>query len=180
MDLEFQAQSRHPLIQAAAKYWLDKCGNRPMPSRTDLDPCEIPALLPHILLLDVGYDPLDFRYRLIGTAIDQHMNEPRTGQRLRSIPHQAPGSTLWRRLEAVVADRRPMADNVDYVGRYREFKLAEDIILPLSDDALRVDMLLVAVAFVRKDRSGTESDPAQAWRNRISASPVAWGNSSGK
>ena len=40
-----------------------------MPSRRDLDPCEIPQLLPYLILVDVFSDPPDFRYRLIGTQI---------------------------------------------------------------------------------------------------------------
>lgn len=51
-------------------YWKSKqIDNRP-PRRSDIDPIEIPRLLPNVLLIDVVGDPAyDFHYRLLGTAI---------------------------------------------------------------------------------------------------------------
>ena len=48
-------------------HWLALCGGRRMPSRGEFDPVHVPRpLLPHINLVDV-MDPLDFRFRLVGT-----------------------------------------------------------------------------------------------------------------
>jgi hypothetical protein len=41
---------------------------RALPSRSDIDPIEIPRLLPHIMLVDV-MGPGLYRYRLVGTEI---------------------------------------------------------------------------------------------------------------
>src|SRR5947207_13056937 len=53
-------------LQRLYAYWRHKAADRSLPSRADLDPVEIPKLLPHIMLIDVlpsgGY-----HYRLIGT-----------------------------------------------------------------------------------------------------------------
>src|SRR5690349_8298694 len=51
-------------------YWQAKRGGRAMPARADIDPAEIKALLPYMILVDVIYDTeagLDFVYRLVGT-----------------------------------------------------------------------------------------------------------------
>ena len=38
-----------------------------MPSKADMDPVEIPEFLSNVILVDVFYEPLWFRYRLVGT-----------------------------------------------------------------------------------------------------------------
>ena len=144
-------QPRHPVVKAVANYWDAKRGPRPMPARADLDPCDIPELLPNLLLIDVAHDPLDFRYRLVGTIVDYHLREPRSGQWMSAIPHQRKGSVIWATLESVVTRKVPVVSTIPYVGPHADYKLSEDIILPLSDDGDTVNMLLVAVAYVAKD-----------------------------
>ena len=48
-------------------YWDAKRGARSMPARADLEPAEIPVLLPYLMI--VGKDGDQFRYRLVGTAV---------------------------------------------------------------------------------------------------------------
>lgn len=144
-------EPRHPVVKAVSDYWNSKRGARSMPARADLDPCDIPGLLPNLLLIDVAHNPLDFRYRLVGTIVDYHLREPRTGQWMSSIPHQCAGSVIWSTLESVVTRKVPVASTIPYVGPHADYMLSEDIILPLSDDDVSVNMLLVAVAYVAKD-----------------------------
>ena len=40
-------------LRQTYEYWRGKAGARPLPSRSDIDPVEIPRLLPHIMLVDV-------------------------------------------------------------------------------------------------------------------------------
>jgi hypothetical protein len=58
-----------PFVIATFDYWTRKVRNRTTTARRDLDPCEIPSLLPWLILTDVSDNPLDFRYRLIGTQV---------------------------------------------------------------------------------------------------------------
>ncbi len=44
-------------------YCLDARKSRLMPTRNDIDPLDIPHLLPNIVLTDVHYEPLRFQYR---------------------------------------------------------------------------------------------------------------------
>jgi hypothetical protein len=49
------------------EYWREKRGARKMPARADLEPADIPDLLPDIALVDVLEAPPFLRYRLVGT-----------------------------------------------------------------------------------------------------------------
>lgn len=121
-----------------------------MPSRGDIDPAEFTELLPNVILIDVKHDPLDFRYRLIGTVIDAHTNEPMTGRWLSSIPHQRDPSRIWSACKRVVDEQIAYSSDVPYVGPMNDFVVSEDILMPLSDDGETVDMIFVVVDYLRE------------------------------
>src|ERR1051326_8762365 len=71
------------LIQAH-DYWRHKAVGRAMPRRRDIDPTEIPKLLPDVMLVDVlpgGH----YRYRLIGTGNTQAHGVHATGRYLDEV-----------------------------------------------------------------------------------------------
>src|SRR5579864_7045143 len=80
-DIELQPTSpiTDPRLQQAFDYWQSKRAGRLMPRRADLDPVDIPKLLPHIMLTDV-VGPGRYRYRLIGTEIEQAQGMHATGR----------------------------------------------------------------------------------------------------
>lgn len=134
----------------ALAYWNERRGERIMPARADLDPADIVQILPHVILLDVRVDPLDFRYRLIGTLIVSNLNRNLTGQWMRDIPHQAPPSIIYGACRQVVEARHPISSTVPYIGPNKSFYSAEDVIMPLSVDGKTVNMLFVTVEYLRK------------------------------
>ncbi len=119
-----------------------------MPSRADLDPAEIRTILPCVFLLDVTQDPLDFRYRLIGTKMASHLNRDLTGSWMSELPHQRPPSRIWSACAKVVETRVPLSSDTPYVGKLHEFRKTEDLILPLSVDGETVNMLFVTADFL--------------------------------
>ncbi|MHA1538165.1 MAG: PAS domain-containing protein [Alphaproteobacteria bacterium] len=132
------------------EYWMSKRGARRMPSRSDIDPAEIVGLLANVILIDVEHDPLDFRYRLIGTLIDAHMKEPMTGRWMSSIPHQRAPSRIWSACKRVVEEREPHSSDIPYVGPMKDFVVCEDILMPLSEDGESVDVIFVVIDYLRE------------------------------
>ena len=61
--------------QALLDWWHGKRGERAMPSRAELDPIELKAILPNLLLIDVAPAPNGsghvFSCRLAGTELDE-------------------------------------------------------------------------------------------------------------
>jgi len=68
------------------EYWNAKRGERRMPLRSEIDPAEIPALLPHMMLVDTAETLEDFRYRLFGTSVCHGFGHDRTGVRFGDLP----------------------------------------------------------------------------------------------
>lgn len=139
-----------PLIQKGYAYWADKGGPDYLPRRSDINPFEIPDLIRNVVIIDVLRDPLDFRYRLMGTAITDHLEMDRTGQKMSEIPFQKAPSVIWQSCSQVVSEKRPVITDVPYVGPRSEFKEAHDIVLPLFDERGDVDKLLIFVDYVSK------------------------------
>jgi hypothetical protein len=64
------AVEEHADLRAFYAYWQSKQTDARPPRRADIDPTDIPKLLPNVLLIDVVGEPAyDFHYRLLGTAI---------------------------------------------------------------------------------------------------------------
>lgn len=57
------------VVHAAHDYWRSKIRSNRLPTRRDIDPVEIPKLLPHVLLTEIRSEPFQARYRLAGTAL---------------------------------------------------------------------------------------------------------------
>lgn len=138
-----------PRFRDAFAYWDSKRGIRSMPSRRDIDPVEIPRLLPYVMLVDVLRDPLDFRYRLIGTEVRDILRGDYTGKRYTEVPGKGPGSTVWSNYETVVMRKAPVLCTPPYVGPDRQLRRCDSLLMPLSDDGAAVNMVLNVIAIER-------------------------------
>lgn len=139
-----------PRLSALLAYWDGRRGGRPMPARADLDPADIPRLLPNVFLVDVGREADDLRWRLAGTEVVRMFGAEVTGRTVGEGMDPVASRLLRARLAFVVRSARPV-----YVTG--TMGLASDrhvpfqrLVLPLSADGRRVDMLfgmLVGMGF---------------------------------
>lgn len=135
-------------VLAGFEYWSAKKGDRALPARADFDPLiEVPSLVPHLMVKDVRRDPLDFRHRLIGTALRRHVREDLTGKWMSEIDFQRKGNPIWEFHELAVSTGKPVFFRPDYIGPQHDFLQCEAVILPLAADHLHVDALFVFVGF---------------------------------
>lgn len=139
------------VIELGEAYWNSKNLNARLPGRADIDPLDIPSLLPQVILLDVQRDPWDFRFRLIGTNVVHHLANDLTGTWMTSIEHMAPPSRIFSSCIEVASTGKPSRSDIPYVGPHHHFVRAEDVILPLASDGATPDMLLVFVEHFTKD-----------------------------
>ncbi len=138
------------VINQAMAYWERIRAAHPMPRRGDLDPVDIPKLLPFVMLVDVFAQPLDFEFRLIGTEIDAIVADKYLGRRFSAIRHMTIGNKIWADYETVVHTRRPLTAAVNYVGADRYVRGIRHGLMPLSEDRNTVTMVFVAVEIERR------------------------------
>ena len=140
------AFERRELGELVGLWHAKRCG-RAMPARADFTPFDLKALLGHIILVDVEPDPLRFRYRLVGTAITGIVKRDVTGRYFEDIYtgrllETAAAVNAW-----VVRERAPLRI-FSVTGHARNDVYAYDgVLLPLSADGERVNMVLGALLF---------------------------------
>jgi hypothetical protein len=147
---------RDRTLQALYQYWNSRRGDRRMPGRADIDPAQIPKLLPHIMMYTVvaggGYT-----IRLVGESIVAFVGVNATGRAAGSIMPPRATEILHKVLDNVVAERAPAfrlgKAHWHQDKTHREF---EACFLPLSTDGATVDIILCGVIF--SDRLRPKSD----------------------
>jgi hypothetical protein len=148
----FGSSSASPRLIEAFEVWDRLRGGRLGPARREVDPAAFRALLANLVLFDVLDDPLDFRYRLIGTGVRERIRRNLTGQRLSEIEYQKPGTPIFADYARVVENRKPLFGDVDYVGPDRRIRAVQHLLMPLSDDGDRVTGILTFIDYVLKRR----------------------------
>jgi hypothetical protein len=134
----------HPTTVALYEYWLDCCGDRRMPMRSDIDPIIIPRrALPGISIVEVVHDERRYVYRLVGTGeVDVRGNDPTGNSVLESFfaPSAEDALACYDR---VVATRAPLLDPMPFTAPSGKFVTEETLFLPLSEDGNNVSKILV-------------------------------------
>ncbi len=139
------------VVELGHAYWRSKVVGTLLPARSDIDPAEIPRLLPNVMLLDVQRSPeWNFRYRLVGTRVVEHLFRDYTGSWFSEIEHQRPPSRVFDNCRRVAETGRPLLANTEYVGPHQGFRRAEDVMLPLAEDGRTVDTVLIFVQYMSK------------------------------
>ncbi|HEX6442547.1 MAG TPA: PAS domain-containing protein [Stellaceae bacterium] len=142
----------HPDLQRLFDYWDSKRGARKMPSRADLDPLDLAFIIGNVILIDViAGSPPGFRIRLHGTNLTERVGYELTGKMLDELP-QAEFRELARlSFSKVAAIGEPLHALNDRLldGQTRRY---ETIILPMSSDGSRVDMLLCGLIYEHERR----------------------------
>jgi hypothetical protein len=144
--IEFLAQIRHPDGRRLYDYWNARRAGRRYPSRQDIDPLDLTFAFGNLLLVDVLRDPLQFRFRLIGTQIIQRMGWDLTGKTVDDIPDPTYREETRAAYRAAVESGQPTVSQHERVirGQPRRFEVLR---LPLSDDDNAINMLLSAVLY---------------------------------
>ena len=145
-------------LQEALDYWRGKAAARPMPARADIDPIEIPKLLPDVMLVDV-LPSGRYRYRLIGTGNTQAHGVNATGRFLDEIvPGPEYRAHVLGLYDECVRARRPLYSQCLFMSprRRNPERLTKVLFLPLAEDGDSVNMVMVVQVFFYIDQATRE------------------------
>jgi CheY-like chemotaxis protein len=146
-----------PILREALVYWHEKCGTRAMPMRRDIDAAELPKhLLPHLKLIDVIDGGERFYFRLVGTAIVEAFGGEFTGKYADEIIRADRVDHLHQWYRKVIEARRPVLIRGRYLTNKSIDMMANRLLMPLSQDGQRVNMILGALTFEFKGTRAAE------------------------
>ena len=133
----------HVTLQRLYGYWDKKRDQRPMPARGDLDPVDMKALLPHLILIDVVPDERRYVYRLVGTReVEMRGGDP-TGKAVKDAYYAESAGETVGYLDRVVATQNPVLYRGTYQPTSTRTQEEDVIFLPLSKDGRSCDMILI-------------------------------------
>jgi hypothetical protein len=142
-------------LTQAYQYWRGKAAGRILPSRADIDPTEIPKLLPDVMLVE-RLDDGRYRYRLIGTENARAHGFDATGRYLDEVllgpDYRAHVLGLY---DECVRERRALYSECLFFppGLYDPERHTKVLFMPLSADGDSVNMVFVIQVFAYIDRA---------------------------
>ncbi|GIL38959.1 PAS domain-containing protein [Roseiterribacter gracilis] len=149
----FPSEEKQPPLEPMScrllDYWSARRGDAALPRRAAIDlVCDLPALVAHCLLIEVGEGP-SFRYRVVGTALADRARRDATGKMVSKEIYGDHLDDVLRPLCAVVETRRP----VRVRGVERGIKMSstpiEFVCVPIADDESdRVAFALGVISFL--------------------------------
>ncbi len=131
---------------ALIDYWMHQRSGNGLPARHDIDPAEIPGLLPHLALVDVVHRGSRFRVRLAGDAPHNLLGGGVAGGFVDELAGGGELMTLVSLMGQAVSTARPgygLAESHGHGhGHGEDGVLVEGVVLPLSTDGRTIDCLL--------------------------------------
>jgi len=137
----------HEPLQRLLDYWNDKRAGRKAPARADIDPADIPALLPWIGLGEIVEDPPRVRARLLGSEVESLYGVTFHGQYLDQEDMNDHRVEILKEYATAIRTMEPVVGQWEFTKHDGRHIAYERIILPLSSDGETVDMLLAGWAF---------------------------------
>ncbi len=130
--------------QACLNLWQTVRGEVFAPSWPAFDLLQLPSdVVPFISVVDVQFEPLDFKYRYWGTGHVQLKNEERTGILVSEIMPEERAELNYVEYSMVFETRQPKAFAHNRRTKDNSFPLAHlNLRLPLSDDGQRDDKIV--------------------------------------
>jgi hypothetical protein len=138
----------HPKLIKAYAYWRERCGSRPLPQRSDLDPVAMRGFISHVGLFEVrkeGDGSIDYFVRLAGGRIDDVFGW-RGGRPLTDdLPPEI--ARRWREpLDRVIETGRPIRARSRIAYENKIWMDGEMFYAPLGECATAPAMIFFAFA----------------------------------
>jgi hypothetical protein len=141
-ELAFRAQLVIREQRELFDYWRACAKGAAMPSRGNINPAAIPALLPGVSILDAGKQPDDIIYRLAGTRLRDIFGKEVTGKSVFDLEFGEKRNYWLAVYRKVIEERVPMQGAVKGPVADRDHVVLFWMRLPLSENSETVNKIL--------------------------------------
>ena len=136
-----------PMLRELYEYWCSKRAGRLIPQRRDIDPAEIPKLLPHLMITEMVEGGTRYRYRLAGTAVTEAFGRELTGLYIDEVMTGAYREFLERLYRTVYLNRRCVLCESKHISSRDLALKTKRLLMPLSEDGIAVNQVLAIQTF---------------------------------
>lgn len=143
---DFAAMISSGPLRALHEYWTAKCRDGILPRRRDIDPTDLPRILPSIYIVHVlGQD--SYQISLFGTGLREMFGFDPTGKDLIEILPAGQHEQARKSYREVIERGMPWLTKALYRLSDGHDVTYERLTLPLSSDGLNVDRFIGAIAW---------------------------------
>jgi hypothetical protein len=131
-----------PKLARLFEYWNGKARGRWAPTRADINPAEIPRLLPWVWLVDVIAGGTDFRFRIGGEKLIDFIGHRMAGETM--APHRDEPflGHVAQAFDVCVSTKKPLLRPCAPTRYERRANfMTEGVLLPLSDNGTDVSQI---------------------------------------
>ena len=126
------------------RFWKEIGGTQGLPCRADFSPEQLDFILGQITIVDVLRDPLNFRYRLIGTRLEEAGRRGDQGKTLDQVEPAPYRDMIRQSFRHVVDFKQPLCHHISYL-HHQNLASYEQLILPFSRTGSDVEVLVEAL-----------------------------------
>ncbi len=130
LDIAEKQTVQNIRLNAVVRYWNQRRGDNIMPSRIQIDPVDIPRLLPIVFIAEVIGN--DVRLRLVGSETTAAYGTEMRGRSIREIELGAFTPAWIEAFDRVIGDPAPSFVSGFFTAGLQNFRI-ETALLPLSD-----------------------------------------------
>lgn len=123
--------------------WMDLKGARELPVRAEVSPEQLGFLLGQVTIVDVLQGPLNFRFKLIGTKIEEAGRHGDQGKTVDQIEPAAYRKMVAAAYREVVETREPLCHRINY-QHHQSLVTLERVVLPFTIAGSDVEVMLEA------------------------------------
>lgn len=135
------SQIDSPRVHRFRDYWEARRREQSVvPLRAEVDPTELRELLPNVVIIEVGQEPLRFRYRLVGTRVVEFNKQDFTGLYLGTIGWEEEQQIVDACADTV-ASKLPLFGFYSWTLKNGAIGKCEFGIFPLSHDGRTVSQI---------------------------------------
>lgn len=147
VNIAFRAQLVVPEQRQLYDYWLGCAGGKELPARADINPAQIPRLLPFISLTDVSQDIERSRVRLAGTRLRDVYDREITGLEINDLDHGAKRDYWMAAYRHTAIDGKPTQGILRGPLVNKEHLVQYWIKLPLADPATSAVTMILGLDY---------------------------------
>lgn len=136
-----------PILGPAYDYWRSKCRTGTLPGRRDIDPVEIPRLLPHLLVSELVDGGARLRHRLAGTAVVAAYGGELTGKHCDEVCPPERRAAIVAQYRLICEHKQPLLLRHRYLSSDRVPLICHRLVMPLSEDTQTVSQFVAALRF---------------------------------
>ena len=144
METLAPAQLKSEKLRRLLTFWQRLRGERSLPSRDEFTAEQIGFLLGQVTLVQVTNDPPTYRFRLVGTRIEEAGRRGDQNKTLDQIGPESYRDALKAAYDLAAKSAEPAISRIEIRGPQRRFQ-HEQVVLPFTVKGGSVEMLLHAI-----------------------------------